>query len=160
MAKRRQLTDADIKQIEGMSAIRLPMDQIAHLLGMSESVLAEAIKRSKSARQALDRGRANASAKFRSTLYRTALGEIDREQVTIEVDSETGKELSRTVKIVPTKNKPNDRMMELWARTQEGFKMTDRHELVGPRGGPILTATLTKEQLALQLKQFRELDED
>lgn len=71
--KRRELTEKEINQIEAYSAVRLPMEDMAALLGISESYLEDMIKRNDAARHSLNVGRAKAKAKFRQRLYQLAM---------------------------------------------------------------------------------------
>ena len=101
MAKRKW-TDDDLAQLEAYAAIRLPMQQIAIMFGYrSEPHFRDLIKKSEAAQRRLALGHARSSAKFRKTLFEAAT--VDK----------------------------NPRLMEFWAKTQEGFSYVDKVEHSG-----------------------------
>jgi hypothetical protein len=118
--KKRVLDEKELKQLEGMAAIRLPLDQIATLLGFgSERALSLYLARDTAARLRMNEGRGKAAANFRQTAYALAM--------------KSGPQQMRAV--------------EFWGRTQEGFKTTDAIELSGPSGGAIETKDMSKEEV-------------
>jgi len=72
--ERRELTPDEIEKLETMSGYRLPMQQIAAILGMSKSTLERCCKKDDAARGAVEKGRALASAAIIQSAYAQAIG--------------------------------------------------------------------------------------
>lgn len=90
-----------------MSGIRLPLDTMAHILGISHDTLQIAYKKNDAVRSCIDEGRASAKTKVHQTLYSMAVGDDKRGRA------------------------PNLNAMKFWCSTQEGFKTTQVHEISG-----------------------------
>jgi hypothetical protein len=120
-------TEKQISQVEAWSAVRVPMEHMASLLGISKDTLERAIKKNDALRAALDIGRAKASANVRTTLYN--MGVIDKDF----------------------------QALRFWCQTQEGFKITERQELTGADGAPIATTQLTPEQRRQEIDRIMAL---
>lgn len=71
--KARRLDEKEIGQLETMGALRLPLDHCAAILGMSKVTLERCMKKNPAARDALERGKANASANIRQRAYEQAM---------------------------------------------------------------------------------------
>ena len=126
---RRELSEKDIEQLKTMSAYRIPFRAIANILGFkSPSQLDEIIKKTPAARQAVEDGRANSTAKAYQTLYSMATS---------------------------GKNFP---ALAFWLKTQEGVREVDRIELTGKDGKPLESATMTREELAASIAKRRKIE--
>lgn len=66
------LSQKQMDQLEGFGAIRLPMERIAAIFGVSKRTLERALKKNPAARAALERGTAIASANVRQTAFTQA----------------------------------------------------------------------------------------
>lgn len=112
---KRKFTADEIKLLETFAAVRLPEDLQAAHLGLSRGYLDELIKKDAAAQRAISAGRAKASMRSRVTLYERAVGrepQSYRDPATGELKWLPGIEV-------------NQRALEFWLRTQEGFKTTD-----------------------------------
>lgn len=141
--KARRLTPEEIDQLRVFSGIRLPMEHIAGIFGMSKDYLEKIIKKDNAAQTAISEGRGSASKNVRGTLYTRAIG-VKNKDGSWKID-------------------PDMTAMKFWCSTQEGFKSADRIELTGPGGGAILTATLSDEEREAEIKRlmaFRQLTDD
>lgn len=134
------------------SKLRMPLDQIAADLGLSKDYLIELSKKDDAVRNSIARGVAKSSKVMRRTLAERALGLPEREVDSIveQVDKKTGK-----VKRIKVKTKlppvPGDnRMLEFFLRSQEGYRTTERVELTGADGVPIGEMTDEQADAALQ----------
>jgi hypothetical protein len=141
--KKIKLTSEQLKALEGMSKVRLPVDMMAAILGISKSTLERLTKGDAAVREAISRGRANASGLVRNTLFRLATEKVEVVEKTVE---------GKNVKTKTYTREPDMRAMELWVTTQEGFKRTDKLEVTGPDGGPIETTELSKKERAAAIK--------
>jgi len=125
---RRKFTQDEMAQLEGYAAIRLPIDQMAPLFGYkSERDFREQIKKSDEAQRRIALGKAKSSTKFRKTLYEMCT--VDR----------------------------NPRLIEFWAKTQEGFKVTEVIEHTGLNGGAISIRDADKDVLIAEYKRLQSL---
>lgn len=118
MAKqRRKFTDKELNQIEGWSAIRLPLEEIAILLKVDRDWFAQLAKKDGAVRTALDDGQAKSKGNIRQTLYQMAMGRAG------------GKTQDGT--IVPPQA-PDFKALRFWCQTQEGFKINVGLEITKP----------------------------
>lgn len=157
MAKRNKLSEEQLKLLENLSGMRMPVEQIAHLLGMKEGVYREMLRTDATMRKRVAKGRSEASFNFRKTAFQRALGQTAKVEVHIHHD-EKGKETRRENKVVQARVEPSDRMIEFWGKTQEGFKSADRLELIGENGGPIKVRGQSREELLAELKDLEDYD--
>jgi IS30 family transposase len=72
-SKRKTLDPMQLGVLGALSEIRLPMDQIAQILGIHKSTLLRMVKRDNAVRDTLEQGRAIASYRLRQTLCDLAL---------------------------------------------------------------------------------------
>jgi len=151
MAKPRQFTPEEIKAIAGMAAVRLPTDQIATIMGMSKETFERRVKKDSALRDAIEKGRANASGTIRNTLYRMAT--TDREIVE-ETTIGVGPKARKVVK--KKKVGPDVNALRFWCETQEGFKRTEKLELSGPGGKPVEVSKISPEERKEILKKYNE----
>ena len=112
-----------------MSAVRMPVDMIATIVGMSRDTFERMMKTNAALRAAVDRGRANASGKIRTLAYQMCFD----------------KEIP-----APTRHQA----LKWWTATQEGFKTAQRLELTDLDGEPISLTNLTDEQLEERINQL------
>lgn len=138
--KVKQLTMDDIKKVEAMAAVRLPNDMIATILGIGHNRFTKMLKLDAALREAMERGRANASGTVRNTLYQMAIGA----PAVKGVDG----------KLIEPKKPPEFQALKFWCQTQEGFKIADKIELSGPDGAPIATTDKTREEKLALLKEI------
>jgi hypothetical protein len=133
---RRQLTEDELKLLEKLSAIRLPLDMICDILEIGETDLRELKKKNDNVRRAFRGGLAKSSRDVRTTLYHMAVRE------------------------------KNFQALRFWCETQENFKRADKLEISGiPNAAPIKVEThsVTKEELKeslIALRRANELTED
>lgn len=109
-------TPEQLKVIKESAAIRLPIVQIATLLGISHDTLQRACVYDDATRASMEMGRTKASRKIRKTLFNMA-----------------------------TKDK-NFQALRFWCITQEGFRETNHIEHTGADGGPITSATVSSPE--------------
>lgn len=114
---RRKLTADELKMLEGWSMVRLPMEDMAVLLGMSKDWLEHLYKKDAAVQSAIDGGRSNARGRVRKTLFSMAMGQKAQFNAKGEL-------------VDPAKT-PDFQALKFWCQTQEGFKTADKLELVG-----------------------------
>lgn len=154
MAKfKKKLDERDLKLLYELSALRMPTDQIAALLGMSKDTLERQVKANDAVRAAMVEGRAKSSHRARRTLYDRAMGRPERRAK----DPVTGQE------IVEKALESEPWALKFWCETQEGFKRADRLEITGAGGEPIEVVKMTdkerREALKEQLRRVKMSDE-
>lgn len=109
MAKqRRKFTEKELNQIEGWSAIRLPLEEIAILLKVDKDWFLQLAKKDSAVHTALDDGRAKSKGSIRQTLYQMAMGRAGG-------TTQDGK--------VVAPQAPDFKALRFWCQTQEGFKI-------------------------------------
>lgn len=99
--QRRVLTEQEIGKLEGFSAIRLPVGEIAALLNMGKTELLYQQKRNPLVRRAIENGRASAAQHVRRTLFQMATGKQTKDGNYTQ--------------------KPDFPALRFWCETQEGF---------------------------------------
>lgn len=130
--KKTKFNDDQIKMIEHLSGIRLPMEHLATILGISKDTLEKMIKTDDKVRSAILGGRAKASSNVRKTCYQMAIGRrAERDPITGEM--------------IPAQA-PDFQALKWWTATQEGFKQADRLEITGADGKPIEMAQMSSEE--------------
>ena len=127
MKHKRTLTPEQIKAVEGMAKVRLPVEMMATILEMDKRTFERMTKTNAALRAAIDKGRSNGSGKIRNTLFAMATKDGGKDQFNA---------------------------LKFWCQTQEGFKTADRIEISGPEGRPIEVRELTKEQRLATLKEL------
>lgn len=130
MKHKRKLTPEELSILEQLSILRMPMDQMATTLGMSEDTLERMCKTYDAVRAAIYGGRAKASRQARQTLFQMAMGH--------EAKYDAKGKLLRPAK------PPRFSALKFWCQTQEGFKITEKLEHSGPDGSAIEIAEKTK----------------
>ena len=98
-----EFTPDQIKEIETLSAVRIPMDHIAQYFGITKKTLESIVKRDEAVRFALEQGRAKAKILAHKLLYIRATDEKNYDF----------------------------QSLKFWLQTQEGFSVTEKHELSG-----------------------------
>lgn len=69
----RKFTDEEVRQIEVMGGLGMPMDQIAAVFDISKDTLEDRVKDDPRIKAAIKRGRAKASSKVRQTAFQMAV---------------------------------------------------------------------------------------
>lgn len=151
---RKILTPEQIKSIEAMSAMRIPHEKMAIILGISKETLERMAKRNKEVKDALDKGLARGTNKVFQTAFQMATGYTR----TVEVEwynPKSGRWETRTKREdVP----PDVNMLRFWLKTQEGWRETDRLEITGAGGGSLKIEDMTAEARREKLKHYEALE--
>lgn len=163
--QKRVLTDKELAQVEGWSAIRLPVENMGDLLGMSKSGLEQLIARDDKVRKAIEEGRSKAKSKVHMTLFRMATEEKDVVEVTTEqvptgkFDRDGREIIATRTKTKKTRLQPDGASLRFWLQTREGFKITDKIEHTGPDGKPIRISKVkepqTEEEILAEIAAIR-----
>lgn len=69
---KRIITAEEIKQCEAMAGLRLTLEQMGRILNVSKSTMDRRVKEQPELQEAIERGRAQASAKVRQMAYKMA----------------------------------------------------------------------------------------
>lgn len=153
MSKRIRLTPEQIKMLEGMAAIRIPMEQMAMILGISKDGLEKYAKRNKETKAALEKGRAAGSQKVYQTAFQLATGYV-RTYEAEWFNPNTKRWETRTAReSVP----PDPKMLQFWLKTQEKWREVDRLELTGPDGSPMSVTEIPREARQAKMIKYLEL---
>ncbi len=123
MAKARKLTEKELGALEGYCVLRMPLDDIAVLMGLGRDWLERAYKKNDEVRAAIDGGRAKGGTQIRQTLFQMAVG---RKAITDEKG-----------KIIHPAQPPDFKAAKFWAQTQEGFTTKVTLEHTGADGKPL-----------------------
>lgn len=123
----RKLTEKELGALEGYCVLRMPLDDIAILMGLGRDWLERAYKKNDEVRAAIDGGRAKSSTQIRTTLFQMAVGKK-------AVTDEKGK-------IVQPAQPPDFKAAKFWAQTQEGFTTKVQLEHTGADGKPLYNAS-------------------
>lgn len=130
MSAKIELTPEQIHSLFECSKLRMPMRQIASVLGISKATLerlAAENDHDNEIYEAIEKGRAEASQNIRNTAYRMAI---------------SGLEPAMTI---------------FWLKTQEGWRETTRFEHTGADGEPIKTMDLSPEQRGARIAELLDL---
>lgn len=138
--QKRKLTEKEIHQLEGWSAIRIPFEHMAALLDMGTTDLREAINKNDTIRRAIDQGRAKAKTMVHRTLYERAVGR---------------KAYKNEEGVIVPEIPVDFQALRFWCQTQEQMRTTEKLELSGPEGGPIENTQVSKEELKARLLALR-----
>ncbi len=142
---RHVFTKEELRRLKIYGALRMPLDQIAALMGFSKDYFGDLLKKDDAARNALDTGRARSSKLFRKTLVERAIGLPEREVETIiETTDKRGRKIKKKGKTKLPPVPGDNRLLEFFLKTQEGFSTTNVLELTGKDGKGLLE--LTDEQ--------------
>lgn len=163
MKFKKKLDDKDIKQIEYLSGIRVPMEHIAGAIGVSKDTLERMVKKNDAVRAAIDTGRSKATTKVRGTLYSEATGSrpvvkmipILNDDGTVKRDKRG--QIQYEEEVISQGKPPDIQALKFWCETQEGFKRTEVVEMVGRDGGPVKIQNLSDEELEAELEAARKL---
>lgn len=161
MPRKKNLTAEQIKMIEAMCQYRMPMEQIANIVGVSKDTLEKWARRNKELRAAIKNGRSRGSSKAYMTAYNVAFGHRTTKQVAEETEvwsDKLGKYIKKVVeKTVTVDVPPNPQMMMFWLKTQEKWREVDRLELTGADGKPLTPKELPREVRVAKLEKYMAL---
>lgn len=150
-----KLTPEQLTMIEGMAQQRLPLHNIAMILGVSDSKLDKMIRENEELRQAIYRGRAVGTQKAYRSAFELATG-YTRVHKIRTYNQRTGRWTVRTrEEDVP----PDPNMLRFWLKTQEGWRETDRIEISGPGGGPVQVEEMSVAEREAHLDKLLKLRE-
>lgn len=137
MESKRILTKEELKMIEGMAMVRLPLPMMATIMGIAEDTLQRMYKNDAAVREVIDGGQAKSSQTVRKTLFQMAVGYKD----------DKGK-----------RHDPDFQALKWWTQSQEGFKSAERLELTGADGAPLkgISDEEVDAKLEAALKRERE----
>lgn len=112
------ITEADLKKIEGMAAFGMPVKKIAIIMGMSKATFERRCIENPLIFEALERGRANAEMQVTNAAYNMA------------------------------KSGQNTAMTQFWLKCRAGWKDTTRVEHTGADGAPLSPEAAFSQRLA------------
>lgn len=159
MKHKKRVTQKEIKLVYQLSAIRMPTNQIAEIIGISKSTFERMIHTNNNLRDALESGRNDASHKVRATLFELATRrEVEIQRETIKVDAQ-GNIIDRKTTVMKKRVDPEFKALEFWCKTQEGMRPVSALEISGPNGSPIKTEYNTAEEIISRIKELGDLDE-
>lgn len=158
MPRKKNLTDEQIKMIEAMCQYRMPMEQIANIVGVSKDTFEKWARSNRQLKQAIQNGRSKGSAKAYMTAYQVAFGYRTTKKVAEEAEvfsEKLGRYIKKVVeKTVEVDVPPNPQMMMFWMKTQEKWREVDRIELTGKDGKPLAVTQLNREQRVQKIEQY------
>ncbi len=112
--------------------------EIAKKLGITVSTLYEWLNLYSELRDTVKDGKKNVDDQIEQALYNTAKGGLKFTETTRELarDGDCKGKMVKT-KTVKKVMLPNARAQEFWLKNRRPKDFRDRHEIVGPEGGPI-----------------------